>query len=247
MKHLRKFNEASEETVTFKNTDEDIQLFFTDYSDDDPNALTIKNGLVLKNGNDTRFVDDTTYIKDYSKYRRAKLITLRVGKPNGIQLKMGKCMTDLEMLSNTLLDIQRFYDLSGEDINYTINTDYMGLTVEFITLGDMVKSEESQSTKIDEYLKRVAECIKKKGHKKQTINGNWLDMRFAKSGGGPMGYSYGVNEKLRKIGSGELTIDMTANAIDRDLITIRNEAWEDGLKFNISGGDNQVVLKLVKR
>ena len=39
MKHLRKFNEASEETVTFKNTDEDIQLFFTDYSDDDPNAL----------------------------------------------------------------------------------------------------------------------------------------------------------------------------------------------------------------
>jgi len=140
MKHLRKFNEESE-SVTFKNTDQDIQLFFTDYSDENPNALTIKNGLVLKNGNDARFVDDTAYMKDASKYRRAKLITLRVGKPDGIQLKMGKCMTDLEMLSNTLLDIQRFYDLSGEDINYTINTDYMGLTVEFITLGDMVKSE----------------------------------------------------------------------------------------------------------
>ena len=246
MKHLRKFNESTE-TVTFKNTDEDIQLFFTDYTDENPNALTIKNGLVLKHGNDARFIDDTSYVKTPSKYRRAKLITLRVGKPNGIQLKMGKCMTDLEMLSNTLLDIQRFYDLSGEDINYTISTDYMGLTVEFITLGDMVKAEESQSTKIDDYLKRVAECIKRKGHKKQTINGNWLDMRFTKRGGGAMGYSYAVNDKLRKIGSGELTFDMTPDVIDREIITVRNEAWEDGLKFNISGGDNQVVLKLVKR
>ena len=62
-----------------------------------------------------------------------------------------------------------------------------------------------------------------------------------------MGYSYGVSEKLRKIGSGELDFDMTPDVIDREIITVRNEAWEDGLKFNISGGDNQVVLKLVKR
>ena len=34
MKHLRKFNESTEETVTFKNTDEDIELFFTDYTDE---------------------------------------------------------------------------------------------------------------------------------------------------------------------------------------------------------------------
>jgi hypothetical protein len=246
MKHLRKFKESAE-VVTFKNTDEDIQLFFTDYTDEDTNALTIKNGLVIKNGNDARFIDDTTYMRDSSKYRRAKLITLRVGKPNGIQLKTGKCMSDLEMLSNTLLDIQRFYDLSGEDINYTINTDYMGLTVQFITLGDMVKSEESKFSKIDEYLKRIGECIKKKGHKKQTIDGNFLDMRFAKKGGGPLGFDYAISSKLRKIGLGELTFDMTADVIDREIITVRNEAWEDGLKFDISGGDNQVVLKLVKR
>ena len=246
MKHLRKFNESTE-TVTFKNTDEDIQLFFTDYTDENPNALTIKNGLVLKHGNDARFIDDTTYMKNPSNYRRAKLITLKVGKPDGIQIHSGKCMTDLEMLSNTLLDIQRFYDLSDEDVNYKITTDYMGLVVQFITLGDMIKPEESQSSKIDEYLKKIGEYIKKKGHKRQTIRGNFLDIKFAKSGGGPMGYSYGVSEKLRKIGSGELDFDMTPDVIDREIITVRNEAWEDGLKFNISGGDNQVVLKLVKR
>ena len=49
MKHLRKFNESSEGTVTFKNTDEDIQLFFTDYTDENPNTLKITNGLVFNN------------------------------------------------------------------------------------------------------------------------------------------------------------------------------------------------------
>jgi hypothetical protein len=241
MKHLRKFNESSEETVTFKNTDEDIQLFFTDYTDENPNSLKITNGLVY----DGEFKSDTPYMKDTSKYRRAKLIELNVGKANGVSISSGKCMTDLEMLSNTLLDIKRFYDLSGEDVNYTINTDYMGLTVKFITLGDMIKPEESQSTKIDDYLKRIGDCIKRKGHKRQTINGNWLDMRFAKKGGGPLGFDYAVSSKLRKIGNAELTFDMTADVIDRELITIRNEAWEDGLKFNISGGDQQVVVKIL--
>lgn len=241
MKHLRKFNEA-EEAVTFKNTDEDIQLFFTDYTDENPDALKIKNGLVY----DGRFVEDTTYMKDASKYRRAKLITLRVGKTDGIQLHTGKCLTDLEMLSNTLLDIQRFYDLSGEDINYTINTSYMGLTVEFITLGDMIKPEDSQVSKIDDYLKRIGEAIKKKGWKRQIIKGNWLEIKFTKAQSN--NYSpFSVSNKLGKIGRGELTFDMTADDVDRELIIIRNEAWEDGLKFSISGGDQQVIVKLIKR
>jgi hypothetical protein len=123
----------------------------------------------------------------------------------------------------------------------------MGLTVKFITLGDMIKPEESQSAKIDDYLKRIGDCIKRKGHKRQTINGNWLDMRFAKKGGGPLGFDYAISDKLRKIGEGILTHENTTNEIDRELITIRNEAWEDGLKFSLSGGDQQVVVKLVKR
>lgn len=201
MKHLRKFNESSEESVTFKNTDEDIQMFFTDYTDENPDALTIENGLIY----DGRFLEDTSYMKD-----------------------------------------QRFYDLSGEDINYTINTDYTGLTVEFITLGDMIKSEESQASKIDEYLKRIGECIKKKGFKRQSIKGNWLDIKFSKADSRNY-YDHGVSNKLGKIGRAELTYDMTADVVDRELITIRNEAWEDGLKFYITGGDQQVVVKLVKR
>jgi hypothetical protein len=239
MKHLKKFNESEE--VTFKNSDVDIQLFFTDYTDDNPDSLKIIDGLVV----DGKFISDTTYLKDGSKYRRAKLVKLNVAKPNGISIGMNKCLTDIEVLSNLLSDINRFYDMSGEEINYVINTDYMGLNLEFVVLGDFVKPEESQAKKIDEYLTRVRDWVRKKGHKTQTINGNWLNMRF-KRGGGPLGYDYIISDKLRKVGNGDINLNNYTQESDKELIEIRNEAWEDGLKFSVSGGDNQVVLKLVK-
>jgi len=240
MKHLRKFNESE----SFKTSDDDIRMFFTDYTDERPNSLTIENGLVY----DGRFITDTSYMKDPSKYRRAKLITLDVCDADGISTKSGdKCLTNLEVLQNLLSDIQRFYAATGESVNYSINTDYSGLEVKFITLGDVPKAEENQSDKIDGYLQRVKEWIRKKGHKKQTIGGNWLDMRFTKKGAPPMGFDYYVGEKLRKIGDGRTTLDNVSDERDNELIIIRNEAWEDGLKFAVSGGDNQVVLKLVKR
>lgn len=160
---------------------------------------------------------------------------------------MGKCLTNLDVLQNLIADIKRFYAISGEEVNYSINTDYSGLEVKFITLGEFAKAEESQAEKIDGYLQRIKECIKKKGFKRQTIRGNWLDMRFPAKGGGYMGFAFGVREKLSKIEDGRVNLDNTENEVDRELIKIRNEAWEDGLKFSLSGGDNQVVLKLVKR
>ena len=244
MKHLKGFNESREEVKGFKNTDDDIRMFFTDYTDENSDALTIKNGLVY-NG---RFIDDTSYMKNPSKYRRAKLITLSVCDADGISTPgMGKCITNIEVLQNLLDDIKRFYTLSGEDINYSINTDYSGLEVQFIVLGDVPKAEESQLSKIDEYLKRVKECIKKMGFKKQTISGNWLDIKFPKKEDPQLGSSYHVKEKLIKIGEGIYTLDDFTDDVDRELINIRNEAWEDGLKFSISSGDNQVVLRLLKR
>ena len=81
------------------------------------------------------------------------------------------------------------------------------------------------------------------GHKRITVKGNWLEARFSKKND----YSFGISNKLHKIGRGEITLD---NA-DRDyyikMVEVRNEAWEDGLKFQLGGGDQQVVLKLVKR
>ena len=43
-----------------------------------------------------------------------------------------------------------------------------------------------------------------------------------------------------------MTLDNTERDYYIKMIEVRNEALEDGLKFDISGGDQQVVLKLVK-
>ena len=234
MNHIKKFNESE----TFKNTDYDIKMFFTDYTDENPKALTIENGLVYNNN----FIKDTVYMKNVTNYRKAKLITLNIGEQNGIHINGKSCITDLEMLSNVVFDIKRFYALSEEKINYTLYTDYAGLNVQFITLGDMVKPEESKSEKIDNYLKRISECIKKKGWKRVSIKGDWIDISFPKK----MDRSYEMHTRLYRISNGQINLDNTTNEIDRELITIRNEITEDGLQFNLGGGDQQVTLKLVK-
>ena len=110
-------------------------------------------------------------------------------------------------------------------------------------MGGYAKQEESMTDKIDGYLTRVQDALKEMGHKRVTLKGNWLDARFAKK----PDYAYGIADTLIKVGNGTMTLDNTEQERRRVLIEIRNDAWEDGLKFNISGGDQQVVLKLVKR
>ena len=242
MKYLKKYNES--EVKTFKNDNTDIGYFFTDYTDENPGSLTITDALIVNN----RVIDMTTYIKDTSKYKKCKVIKLVCGKSDGIKTKNeGHCFTSFDILKNVVADIERFYALSKEEINYTINTEYDKLVITFITIGGGIDDSETDAEKIDGYLQRIKEWVRKRGHKKQTINGNWLDMRFTKKGAPPMGYDYYVSDKLRKVADGTLTLNNSTDDSDKEIITIRNEAWEDGLKFYLSGGDDQVVLKLVKR
>ena len=68
MKHLIKFNE-SVNSEKFKNTDDDIKLFFIDYIDANPQSFSIKNALLFNN----TVVPETSYIPDISKYRKCKI------------------------------------------------------------------------------------------------------------------------------------------------------------------------------
>lgn len=241
MKYLRRFIESAVDVREFdEHTDADIRQLFTDYTDENPDSLVIKNVFIV----DNRVKEETPYMKDASKYRKAKMVTLSLGKLDGINIEMQKCLTSFEKLKDVLHEIERFYDLSEEkEINFNIGMDWKGLTVTFIIMGGFAKQEESMSDKIDGYLTRVQEWLKSMGHKRVTLKGNWLDARFAKKND----YSYGISDTLYKVGNGTMTLDNTDNERRRVLIEIRNEAWEDGLKFSIGGGDQQVVLKLVKR
>ena len=240
MKYLRRFIESQEVREFDEHTDLDIRQLFTDYTDENPNSLAIKNVVIV----DNHVKDVTPYMKDVSKYRKAKMVTLSLGKLDGINIGMEKCLTSFEKIKEVINEIERFYDLSEEkDINFNIGMDYKGLTITFIIMGGFAKQEESMVDKIDGYLTRVQDWLKSMGHKRVTLKGNWLDARFAKKND----YSYGISDTLIKVGRGTMNLDNTDNERRRVLIEIRNEAWEDGLKFNISGGDQQVVLKLVKR
>ena len=242
MKYLKRFIESAADVREFdEHTDADIRQLFTDYTDQNPDSLQIKNVFVY----DGSVVPETAYMKDASKYRKAKMVTLSLGKVDGIKLPgMERCMTSFDKLRDVLHEIERFYDLSEEkEINFNIGMDWKGLVVTFIIMGGFAKQEESLAGKIDGYLNRIKEALNSMGHKRITVKGNWLDVRFSKKND----YSYGISDKLIKIGRGDITL---ANA-DRDyyikMVEVRNEAWEDGLKFEIGGGDQQVVLKLVKR
>jgi hypothetical protein len=242
MKHLKKFNEDNNVREFDEYSDEDIKMLFTDYTDEDPDSLKIENVLIY----DGRVIKETPYMKDVSKYRKAKVVTLDLGDLDGISLPgmSGKCSTSFDKIQKVIKEIDRFYDLSEEkEVNFNIGMDWSGLKITFVLMGGYAKQEETMSDKIDGYLIRAKEWLNSMGHKRVTIKGNWLDARFAKKND----YSFGISDTFYKVGNGTMNLDNPRSDRYIPLIELRNEAWEDGLKFDISGGDQQVVLKLVRR
>lgn len=246
MKHIKAFNESKEKRV-FKNTDDDIKEFFINYFDD--NRISIENSLLKISSNEV--IEETSYMKDVKDFRKCKVVTIRVSKLNGVKIGMTNCLNNLDIFKNVIRDIETFYEFLGEEVNFKIDMDYMGLSVKFVLLGDDIESEESDSDKIDKYLLSIKEVIHNMGHKRVNINSNNLDIKFTKKGD-----TYNIWNLLNKVGNGQINLQNygsdwrweTTNNIDLylELVNIRNEAWENGLKFDVRGYDKQVVLGIIR-
>lgn len=76
---IKKCSEFLTENKGFKNTDEEILMYFTDYYDEDPNNFSIKN--VFVHGD--RIVGKSAYIKDPKAFRKAKVVTIKLQNPGG--------------------------------------------------------------------------------------------------------------------------------------------------------------------
>jgi len=227
---IKRFNESTE---TFKNTDEDIKLFFTDYTDDNLGTLNIENALV-KDGVIGKM---TPYVKDPKKVRKCKIVTLNIGKPKGLKLPNGNCMNDLETLENLILDIKRFYALSGEEINYIINTDFMGLSVKFITLGEYLTDSDSKSKEIDELLGELKAIFKENG-KRPSLKGNWLELK------GNIDY---ISDYFWKIDRGDWNGNhhhYAQSKFIRSLIDWYNKVTAEGFTLKTSTNERQFVVRL---
>lgn len=222
-----------------ENTDDQIKMIFKDYKQ--LHKLTIENKLVYEE----KLIHETSYIKNISKYRKAKVVKLNLGESNGINLgTSGKTLTSIEILQNITDIVENFYKQIPKEYetNYHIDTDWKGLELTFILLGDQPKNEESQTDLINNYLLKIQKLLKKNGHKRSKLTGNWLDISFPKNND----TSWALHQKLNKIDLGQYTIHHTRNLIDIELINIKNDALKNNLRFYISGGDQQVVLKFVK-
>ena len=93
-KHPVKINES------FKNTNDEILEFFSGYYDENPDNFKIKDVLLHDN---KEVVDVTPYLKNPSKYRKAKLVTVKVDKPNGPSHGMSKFSTSLEDFPSSII------------------------------------------------------------------------------------------------------------------------------------------------
>lgn len=239
MKYLRRIFEDENK---FKNTDEEILMFFTDYYDENPDNFSIRNVLVFDN---KEVVEETPYIKTPSKYRKGKLIKVRIDKPDGIRFSGASSLTSISVLQDLLSDIERFYDLSGEEINYKINMDYMGLSVEFLALGEYMKDSDSKVSKVDELLKEFKDLFTKRGFR-PSLKPNFVEIRTSakKSWSSYGDYSIDLRSILKKINDGEINLENLPRPKWRDLVEWRNKVHENGLTIYTSGGDHQFILKL---
>jgi hypothetical protein len=227
---IARFNESKE---TFKNTDDDIQLLFADYTEDNLGTLEITNALIL----DGEVIKLTPYVKDTKKVRKCKVIKLNIKSGDGLELPQGTCYNNLEILENLIQDIKKFYAVSGEEVNYMIDTDYSGMNITFIALGEFLDEGDSKSNEIDVLLGELRDFIKTQG-KRPSLKGNWLEVR---------GKIDSISNSFRNIGRGNWDINNALydqSKYVRFYIDWYNKVREAGYTVKTSTNDRQFIIQL---
>lgn len=237
MKYLQKHPITINESFSKKDTE--ILEFFSEYYDEDPNNFKIENVFVYKN----QFVKEVTpYVKNTKDYRKGKMVTVRVdGSPNGPSYRMSKFSTSLETLKNILSDLERFYDITGEKVNYKIITDFTGVSIEFLVMGEPLSEDINRTNIIDRLLKELKDIFVSKGFRPK-VKGNWFEVRTkGKKGMSIYGdYSIDLVTQFNKIKNGD---ELGPRYVD--FIEWYNKVTDENLNIYLTNGDHQFVLKIV--
>lgn len=239
MKTIKNFNNFNL-FENFKLENEDIEDLFIDFVDN--KQFKLIEGFVTS---DNRFFTDVANVKKDT--RRCKEIRIEIEDiAQGIQPQSGggRCLTNIETLSNILSTIQQFYHRSGEAPNFQIKPSYDDLEIIFYVVGGLVEGSEFEAKgKIEELLKELEGILKTKYNYKRVNlkSSNWLEIRTPVKGGGMYGHDYALSQKIRKSFTGQL--DATRDA---EIIAWANKVTQSGYQCNLSGGDNQVVVQLKK-
>lgn len=255
---IKRFNEAA--TQGWDSVENDIRLLFSEYTDLDDEALKITDCHVEYNSTykEGRLITRKDVNFGVNKTALAKLVELQfdMSEEKGIDevesqftFNTGTCMTNLDKLQEAIELVQRFYIARNDDnVNFNIENDNGVLVLMFVVVGPDIEKKEDKSPKIKEWLKRMADLISAYQKKRPILKDNWLEFRYSASQG--MMHT-GTLTRLRKIAEDrhpEVNPQDTKQAeYVKALKEIRDEAWEEGLKLSIGGGDRQVVIKFTSR
>lgn len=255
---IRRFNEAA--TENWDNVENDIRLLFSEYTDQDDDTLKITDCHVEYNGmyKEGRLVIKKGVNFGTNRTAVAKLVELKfdMSDETGIDevesqftFNTGTCMTDLDKLQEAIEIVQRFYIARNDNnVNFNIENDNGVLVLMFVVVGPDIEKKEDKMPKVNGWLKRMADLISAYQKKRPILKDNWLEFRYSPS---QSMMHTGTIRRLRKITDGtheEVNATDTKQAeYVKALKEIRDEAWEEGLKLNIGGGDRQVVIKFVTR
>ena len=255
---IRRFNEAA--TANWDNVENDIRLLFSEYTDQDDDTLKITDCHVEYNGmyKEGRLVIKKGVNFGTNRTAVAKLVELKfdMSDETGIDevesqltFNTGTCMTDLDKLQEAIEIVQRFYIARNDNnVNFNIENDNGVLVLMFVVVGPDIDKKEDKMPKVNGWLKRMADLIAGYQKKRPVLKDNWLEFRYSTS---QDMMQTGTIRRLRKIADGtheEVNATDTKQAeYVKALKEIRDEAWEEGLKLSIGGGDRQVVIKFVTR
>lgn len=240
MKYIKKYCES----LKIYYSDEDIEEIFYDLIDQGA-ELNITDNYLTENNKVIRI---TPYIKTPKTTRHCKLVELTIKSDSkGIDISiLGMGLTtikNIDILDDITSRIKKFYSmLDQQEPNFTINSDYRGLNIIFVVIGNFLSlsNESSKSELVDKHLLNLEKALKINKNYRIKINGNWLEMGgkdcFAKS-------TYLYNIKRGTYNADHHLYDQSKSI--KSLVDWYNKLIEDGLDFKQSGGDNQMVIQLI--
>lgn len=221
---VKKFNES------FNIDNHEIEMMFYEYIDS--KSIKIEDKYLVEN----ELINPTPALKNPTKVRQCKLVTIKVGEGTGIQSQNnGIFHTSLDLIEDVISQLKRFYSIHNEDINFLITNDYMGMVVKFVVKGDFLKEEDSKIDLIEKYLTELKHimCMYKKYRLK--LGSNWLEM---------VGKDADVNYlNLHRVKTNYYEGRPTNDKINKT-IDWYNRLTADKLKYELSGGDNQLIVKI---
>ena len=227
----------------FKHTNDQIEDYFIEYVDN--KKFDIEEGFISKDG---RFFTGIGGID--SKTKQAKHLTIRLDDvANGITTySNGKCLSEFDTLVNAMSIVKTFFIRTGYPVNYQILPSYDDITIHIYVIGGLVEDNHlNTKSDIDNKLSELQVILKEYGYKRVTLkNSNWLEIRTPVK---DRNADYYLNRLIRQALDGNLNVEGNLGERRTKFWTSLNEWCQKitpNYSVNLSGGDNQVVIRLKK-